>query len=232
MKKIFNTYAIVWAIALITFNAITFVSVAATCGFKALLPSFWIGYAFITVTLLVNLAISSVLMKPEKANKSFMNLSVGYIAFIALIGSTVVGAVTMAVATIPWWIGFIINMVLFAFYAIAIISGSTAANIVDDVENKVKGQTLFIKMLTTDAQTLIAKAGAETKESANKVYEAIRYSDPMSIEALAGVESQITIKFNEYSNAVVDNDVDLTKALEKELLILINDRNNKCKVMK
>ena len=54
----------------------------------------------------------------------------------------------------------------------------------------------------------------------------------MSIEALAGVESQITIKFNEYSNAVVDNDVDLTKALEKELLILINDRNNKCKVLK
>ena len=232
MKKVFNTYVIVWAIALITFNAITFVSVAATCGFKALLPSFWIGYAFITVTFLVNLAISFVLMKPEKANKSFLNLSVGYIAFIALIGSTVVGAVTMAVATIPWWIGFIINMVLFAFYAISIIGGSTVANLVDEIDNKVKAQTVFVKLLTTDAQTLVAKAGAETKESANKVYEAIRYSDPMSVEALAGVESQITIKFNEYSNAVVDNDVDLTKALEKELLILINDRNNKCKVLK
>lgn len=232
MKRYFKYYTICWAIGLIAFNVITFASVAATCGFKALLPSFWIGYAFITVTFLVNLAISFVLMKPEKANKSFLNLSVGYIAFIALIGSTVVGAVTMAVATIPWWIGFIINMILFAFYAISIIGGSTAANIVDEIDNNVKVQTVFVKLLTTDAQTLVAKAGTETKESANKVYEAIRYSDPMSVEALAGVESQITIKFNEYSNAVVDNDVDLTKALEKELLILIEDRNNKCKVLK
>lgn len=232
MKKLFNTYAIIWVISLITFNIITFVSVTATCGFKALLPSFWIGYTFITITFLVNLAISFVLMKPEKANKSFLNLSVGYIAFIALIGSTIVGAVTMAVVTIPWWVGFIINLVLFAFYAIVIISGSTAANLVDEIDNKVKAQTVFVKLLTTDAQTLVAKAGAETKESANKVYEAIRYSDPMSIEALAGVESQITIKFSEYSNAVIDNDVDLTKALEKELLILIDDRNNKCKTLK
>lgn len=228
MKKIFNTYAIVWVIALITFNAITFVSVAATCGFQALLPSFWIGYAFITVTLLVNLAISSVLMKPEKANKSFLNLSVGYIAFIALIGSTVVGAVTMAVATIPWWIGFVINMVLFAFYAIAIIGGSTAANIVDDVENKVKGQTLFIKMLTTDAQTLIAKAGAETKESANKVYEAIRYSDPISDYALLTINEEIKNEFEAFNNAVKDNDVELANGIANNLLALIDKRNKQC----
>lgn len=232
MKKIFNTYVIVWAIVLITFNIITFVSVAETCGFKTLLPTFWIGYVFITITFLANLGISISLLKPESSSKLFLNLSVGYIAFIALIGSTIAGTVTMVVATIPWWIGFIINMVLLAFYAIAIISGSTAANIVDNIDDKVKTQTVFLKLLTTDAQTLVAKAGIDTKESANKVFEAIRYSDPMSVEALAGVESQITTKFNEYSNAVIDNDINLTKTLEKELLILINDRNNKCKALK
>lgn len=70
------------------------------------------------------------------------------------------------------------------------------------------------------------------KTLANEVYEAIRYSDPMSIEALAGAEAQITVKFKEFSDAVIDDDYELSKALEKELLILIEDRNNKCKLLK
>lgn len=231
MKKLFNTYVIVWAIALIFFNILTFLSVAVTCGFSALLPSFWIGYTFITVSLLVNLLVSFTLRNPETANKSFLNMSVGIIAYISLVVSTVVGIITMVVA-IPWLIGFIINMIVFAVYVVAILAGSAAANIVDEIDNNVKQKTLFIKMLTADAQTLVAKAGVDTKDSANKVFEAIRYSNPMSVDALAGVESQITIKFNEYSNAVADNDADLTKSLEKELLILLEDRNNKCKILK
>lgn len=54
----------------------------------------------------------------------------------------------------------------------------------------------------------------------------------MSNEALSPVESQITIKFNEFSNAVVENNKPLAETLGNELIILVNDRNKKCKILK
>ena len=53
----------------------------------------------------------------------------------------------------------------------------------------------------------------------------------MSNDALAGVESQITLKFNEFSNAVTGG-ADNIGNIADELVILIGDRNKKCKLLK
>ena len=76
------------------------------------------------------------------------------------------------------------------------------------------------------AQTEAAKAACK------KVYEAVRYSDPMSSEMLSNVEGQITIKFAALSDAVAAGDDAAIDAAAKEVLILIQDRNNKCKLLK
>ena len=65
---------------------------------------------------------------------------------------------------------------------------------------------------------------------ATKVYEAIRYSDPMSNDALASLESEITIKFKAFENAVVSGIACAETA--NELLILVEERNKKVKVLK
>lgn len=184
-----------------------------------------IGYIFAIIATMIGVR------NKEKKSGSFFGISFVYSGLVTFILLSIWSGVALY-KNINLFTQVLVTVVILAIASIGLIGRTASRALVEDVENNVKQKTVFIKLLTTDAQTLIAKAGVETKESANKVYEAIRYSDPMSIEALAGVESQITIKFNEYSNAVVDNDVDLTKALEKELLILIEDRNNKCKVMK
>ena len=107
-----------------------------------------------------------------------------------------------------------------------------AAEIVSVTGDKVKVKTAFIRLLTADAESLLAYAKTdEAKAAANKVYEAVRYSDPMSSDALAGVEGQITLKFNEFSNAVTSG-ADNIEALANELVILVGDRNKKCKLLK
>lgn len=67
---------------------------------------------------------------------------------------------------------------------------------------------------------------AETK----KVYETIRYSDPMSNDALANIENQIQNEFNAFADAVKNDDITLAKSSANELEIFINDRNKKCKL--
>ena len=93
--------------------------------------------------------------------------------------------------------------------------------------------TFFIKSLTVDAESLIARAKNETiKAECKKVYEAVRYSDPMSNSALSSIESEITITFAKLSEAVVDDNFETVSEFTSEIIILLGDRNNKCKLLK
>jgi hypothetical protein len=86
---------------------------------------------------------------------------------------------------------------------IAVAKAKVAADVVGEIDDKIKVQTAFIKMLAVDAEGLIARGKSEAAKTAcKKVYEAVRYSDPMSSEGLASVESEITIKFAKLSDAV------------------------------
>lgn len=233
MKKYFKYYGICWAIALVVFNVITFVVASETVGLSSVGSSFWVGYAFITIAFIGNLICSLLFFKEENKSKVFLNIPIINLAYSALIVSLIVGAVVMAVPQIPYWIGVIVDVFVLAFYAIAIVKASAAADIVNDVEQKVKVQTFFIKSLIVDANSLMARANSdEMKAETKKVYEAIRYSDPMSNNALANIENQIQNEFNAFADAVKKNDIDLAKSSANELVVLINDRNKKCKLLK
>ena len=232
MKKYFKYYGICWAIVLAVFNVVTFV-IPVTVNINKFTPSFWIAYAFITLVFIGNLICSLLFFKEENKSKVFLNIPIINLAYSALIVSLIVGAVAMAVPQIPYWIGVIVDVLVIAFYAIAIVKATAAADIVNDVEQKVKVKTLFIKSLTTDADSLMSRASSdEMKAETKKVYEAIRYSDPMSNDALANIENQIQNEFNVFADAVKNNDIDLAKSASYEFVILINNRNSKCKFLK
>ena len=100
-------------------------------------------------------------------------------------------------------------------------------------DEKIKEQTQFIKLLTADAEHLMSSSKtAELKAEAKKVYEAIRYSDPMSNEALADIEGQIQSEFAFFTQAIRSEDLELAKSVADGLLNLIDARNKKCKVLK
>lgn len=232
MKKGIKFYAPCWAIVLIVFNVITF-AVPITVNVNKFTPSFWIGYAFITLIFIAQLVCSIVFFKQDSKEKRFLNIPVISLSYTALLVSIIVGAVAMVVPFMPYWVGIILDMLIVAFYAITIIASKAAADTIENIDNKVKAQTFFIKSLTVDAERLLPRAKSdETKAIAKKVYEAIRYSDPMSNEALSSVESQIAIKFNDFSNAVIEDNKPTAKAIGNELIILVNDRNTKCKLSK
>lgn len=233
MKKYFKYYAICWAIALVVFNVITFVITGATCGLSVLTPSFWVGYASITIAFIGNFVCSILFFKEKNRDKVFLNYSVIRLSYGALIASFIVGAIAMIVPAIPYWVGIIINVLILAFYAIAITKGSAAADIVQSRGQHVKQKTVFIKMLTADADSLVKRTKSdETKALAKKVYEAVRYSDPMSSPQLNDIETQIKNEFAAFSDAIKNDDIVLATMSSEELINLVNDRNNKCKVLK
>ena len=227
MKKNFKFYAIIWAITLALFNVIVFVVPVIKDS------TFWIGYAFITAAFIGQLVFASVAFKAENVQKLFYNISLIKISYSCLITMLIFGSVFIAVPFLPGWIAIVVCVLILALNGISIAKATMAVNLVEEIDQKVKTKTFFIKSLTVDAENLLSSVTTEEmKAECKKVYEAIRYSDPMSNDALASVESEISIKFSEYSDAIKANDNEKVTELTKELVILISDRNKKCKLLK
>lgn len=232
MKKNLKTYLAAWLIALAAFNAIAFLIPGDLSGRTVEGSGFWLGYIMITVSFLGVLVCSFAALKEDDLQKIFYNVPLIKISFTGLVVMAIVSILATALPFCPVWIGGILCVLVLAFTAVSVLKANIAAETVENIDNKVKAQTFFIKSLTVDADTLTASAKTEeAKAQCRKVYEAIRYSDPMSNDALAGVESQITLKFNEFSNAVAGGS-DNVSALADELVVLIGDRNKKCKLLK
>lgn len=227
MKKYFKYYGICWAIALVVFNVITFVAANETVGLASVGSSFWVGYAFITIAFIGNLICSFLFFKEENKSKMFLNIPIIQLAYSALIVSLIVGAVAMAVPQIPYWIGVIVDVLVLAFYAIAIVKASAAADIVHNVEQKVKTQTFFMKSLTVDIEMLAEKEkNPEIKEQLKKLAKMARYSDPMSNDALSDLESKIANQVNELKTA--ENKLEIINQIN----LLVTERNKKIKILK
>ena len=233
MKKTFGAYAVGWLAALGIFNVITFVTPNEIDGVSKFDTLFWIAYAFITLAFLGQLACAYIMFRGDSLQKTFYNISLYRISMAALVLMLVVGVFCMSIIPIPTWIGIILCSVALAVNVIALSNAELAIVAVSDVDKKIKTKTMFIKMLTADAEALMAKTENEQlRATALKVYEAVRYSDPMSDDALAGVENQMSDRFAAFSAAVCAGDADTAEALSKELLALISERNTKCKILK
>ena len=233
MKKSFGIYSIVWAICLAVFNVITFVTPNEIGGVSKFSGSFWVGYIFITIAFLGQLACAFVAFKAENLKKFFYNISLLSISYGGLVTMLVVGSIFMAVPALPEWIAIIVCVIILAFNAIAIIKATAAADIVSSIDEKIKAQTFFIKSLSVDAQSLMTSAKSdELRAEAKKVYEAIRYSDPMANAALSDLDAQIEKQFNAFSDVVKADDAELAKETADELLEMVERRNQKCKLLK
>ena len=179
MKKSFGAYIVGWLAAFGLFNVITFVTPNEIGGVSKFDTLFWISYAFISLFFIGQLACAYFVFRAGSLQKTFYNISLLKISVSALIAILIVGGLCMAVIQIPEWIGIIACSIVLAISIISVVKATVAISAVTEIDKKIKTKTMFIKMLTADAQVLLTKAEDEQVMAlAKKVYEAIRYSDP------------------------------------------------------
>ena len=225
MKKRFSFYVASWAVLLVLFNVIAFVS-PGWIWFEKYGAAFWVGYAFITATFLGQLACAWFALKEESATKLFYKLSLITTSYTGLIVTFVIGGLCMLISPLPYWVGVIVCSIVLAANILAVIKAAAAVDEVQKIDDKVKVQTNFIKSLAVDAEALIGIAKSEVaKAECKKVYEAIRYSDPMSNDTLRELEKKIEDQFAIFSKT-------LSSENATELLLLLGERNRKCRAHK
>ena len=233
MKKNFNFYAVCWIILIAVFNVVCFVTPNEAAGMTKFGGAFWIGYIFIILAFIGQLVCAYIAFKSENLQKLFYNLPLITISYTGLVLTIIFGAACMIIPNLPNWVGIIIEVIILAFNAVSVIKASAAADLVKTTDERIKTQTLFTKTTAVNAQNIMEKAkNNEIKLECKKVYEAVRFSDPMSISELAVEEAKITVKISELSEAVDLDDAEKTKEIAEKIVQLIKERNNKCKSLK
>lgn len=230
MNRNFKYYIAAWAVLAVIFNVIAFAT-PAVAGASKFDGAFWSGYVLIMLALIGQLVCAYFAFKAKSKEQIFLRLSLVTVSYSALILSFVVGAACMLIPNLPNWVGIILCALILGFTAVSVIKANAAVELVHETDARVKEKTAFIRMMTVEADNLMARAQTdEAKAMCKKVYEALRYSDPMSCNALSGTEAEISEKFSAFAAAVKNGEN--ASELADELLALIGDRNRMCKVMK
>ena len=176
---------------------------------------------------------SYIAFKDENLQKTFYNVSLILVSYIALVSMLIAGSLCMVIPFFPVWLSVVICVLVASISASIILVTCFVINVVSGIDNEIKTKTFAIKTLTADAEHLLSVAQSfELKKECEKVYENLRYSDPMSNTALSEINEQIQRQFSSFESAVNSADLELTVSIADELLVLIDKRNKQCRLLK
>lgn len=234
MKKNFKFFGIIWLVGFVLFNAITFLIPNEILGVTRFdKPVFWIAYALIVLSFIIEGITAYKFVNEDSKEKTFLNLPLISTGYAAIIVSFIVGIIFMVFPVLPTWVGAIVCLLIAGYFVIACVKASTVAELVSEIDVKIKTQTSFIRLAIVESQTIMERAQTvEIKAETKKVYEALRYSDPMSNPNLSSVEQDIDKNLRELKKAVDSNDIAKVQEIARELDLLIKERNSKCKLLK
>ena len=210
------------AIAFAVFNVVTFqLPVDRT-------NPFWWTYGFSCVAfLLLAVVWYRSFFLDEELKSRFLGYPITYVATYYFIAQMLLFAVVLCVPDAKEWLIIIANTVLLGIALIGICFTQIGKNYAFSIEEKVAVKVNFIKNTMVELE-LIANdlTGTEEKQAMEKLLETVRYSDPMSSEKLAGLETEIEVKITELKNS--DNPLEIINSLQKKFV----ERNAKCKAYK
>ncbi len=224
--------ALIFGIVFVVYNAVLFI----IAGFEDHGPSFWISYVFMLVAFIA-LGVSSFLLsrrsnQPRDWLFGYPILSKG---FIFIVVEFVLSIIFMALDAIdcPWEVSFIVQFLALAIYLVYIITCFMAKGTIENIQENVKQKTSYMKMLQADVEMMAMRAAdPAVKQAYAKLGEAIRYSDPMSNDALALIEGQMSAMAIQANNFITAGNNEAALQTCEQLNLLLIERNKKCMIFK
>ncbi|MBQ4557112.1 MAG: hypothetical protein IJA60_05650 [Clostridia bacterium] len=227
--KVKNTVGIglIYAILLGVFNLLTFTI------FKTRTDVFWLSYGFMTFAFVVQIVSMFVAFVPTDVETAFFGIPLASFSVFYLCAELVIGAVFMIFQQVSFTLALIIQILLLAAFLIIAIISVLSANTVQAISDKVKENVFNLKSVLVDIEMMRDSCtDPELKVALRKLSETVKYSDPMSNEAIASVEQRITRKVSELQICLDDNQIDDAKQACADLERLYVERNKKLAISK
>ncbi|MCQ2976178.1 MAG: hypothetical protein MJ211_15365 [Bacteroidales bacterium] len=221
MKTNTKFFVYVWIVLVLLFNVVSYFASPDSIRFSG---KFWVAYGCVMAAYVVQLIVNVFLSKNK--DKNFINISIIYINIILTIISTVTGILSMVLVDFKLNYVVIANAVILALDIILVLSLSMSKNEVIKTETNVKQSIMFIKEKTVEVKILYDNCSQDLKEDYKNLYELLLYSDNVSNDKLEEINKKIDKKIIELKNDTTN------KNIIKELISIIKERNDLCKLYK
>ena len=194
--------------------------------------SFWVGYSFVTLAILLTAAVALFALGREGIKSKFYGAPIVLVAWTYLVVQVIVGFLEMIIPGIPYQYLLVLNVIMLGVCLIGLIGVNMGKEEIERIDAKVNEKVFYIKFLQVDVEGMASRTTDDSLKKALKdLAETIRYSDPMSSPQLAAIENKIEIKVSSLGDCV-NSDNNSANALIDELQQLFAERNRKCKMLK
>lgn len=154
--------------------------------------TFWVSYIFAIAAIAFQIPVGKKSLGNPNLKSIFMGYPLLYISLAYLAAQLIASLAFMLIPNVPVWVAVILSVILLGLACVGVIGGNTAHDAIDKTEANVKSKVSYIKLIQSDVECLAAQeTDPETKKAMQELAQTIRYSDPMSSEALASLEQQI-----------------------------------------
>ena len=192
---------------------------------------FWISFVFTLVAFAVTgWSLYTAFLKKEDVTSRFYGFPIARIGVIYGGGQLAASLLLMALGKwTPAWLAVLVYAAMLGAAVIGLVSADAVVETIHTQDQKLKKDVTFIGSLQSKANQMAAQCSLPEMR---QFCENVRYSDPVSSEALAEIERDLSAAVDDLQSAVVDGDTEMIAQLVRKADGLLGERSRVCKLNK
>ena len=196
---------------------------------------FWVSFVFTLIAFgVVAVSLYIAFVKNPDVKSKFYGFPIAKIGVMYGAAQLLAGLIFMALGLwIPVWAAVLVYAIALGAAVIGLISADAVVEEIHNQDGKLQKNVALMRALQSKLNQMAAQCDDPDAASAVKKFaEELRYSDPVSSDALADIERDLTAAVEELQSAIVDGDSAATKQLCRKASGILAERNRLCKLNK
>lgn len=207
--------------------------ISGTVSMVLYTPVFAVELVFTVLTFLISLIVINILLpRYQKGDMEEYMLTGNQMIAVALyvVIQTGFSIYCIYVGKSQLFIDLVISLVILIGFIAALMMTGFGRNHVKEVEQHFQDKTSRMKSIKLSVKGMSELVNdTELKKQVQRLEDEIRYSDPVTREDLVGIETEIEDKISKLKKCITSGDANEIKLLTEELMIIVKERNNRCK---
>lgn len=194
---------------------------------------FWLSYGFMAAAFIFQLVSMALAFKNTSVETIFFGIPLVSLSVFYLLAELFCSLIFMIFQGAGIKAALLVQALLLAAFAVIAIISLMSRDAVQDISSKISENVSFIRSIQVDIEMLTARCDdAELKASLKKLAETVKYSDPMTNDAVAGVESRIMQRLAEIKDYFDIGQYGDANKVCSEMELLFLERNKKLMISK
>ncbi|MCL2108016.1 MAG: hypothetical protein FWH20_01545 [Oscillospiraceae bacterium] len=194
---------------------------------------FWLSYSFSMLAFALQITSMFFAFRKADIETAFFGMPLFSFSVFYLSSQLCVGLVFMFLQRIGMTIAAVVQILMLAAFLVVAIIAIMARDTVQNISENYKQNIVRHKSANVDVDVLLdACTDAELKQKLRKLSETIKYSDPMTNEAVADVEERIQQKVSQLRDYFGNGETEQAMKACSALELLYVERNKKLLISK